>query len=166
MLATHAEASPRVAAVEESDPEATRLVLLELWPRVLVTANVDTAETGTGLDVPLVTGGAAFALSRERTQPGFVLRVNRDFVAENDRLIKGVLVANRLNLQDTFRSFALDRVVVLASGALPHRFPSKRSTNSSAGVRRALRVFATKRRFAKPQSRRAVRDFRGFWHAS
>ncbi len=114
LSASHAEASPtQLVTTEPTDFEPTRLVLLELWPRVLVAANVDTAATGTALDVEFVASGAPFNLSRERAQSGFVLQVNRDFVAENDRLIEGMLVANRLNLQDSLRAFALDRAVAL-----------------------------------------------------
>ena len=107
------EAEP--TATEQTDLEPTRLLLLELWPRVLVAANVDTAETGTGLDVQFATDGPPLALSRENTRRGFVLLVNRDFIAENDRLLDGMLIANRLNLHESFRSFALDRAAALAA---------------------------------------------------
>lgn len=124
------EAEPM--ATERSDLEPTRLLLLELWPRVLVAANVDTSETGTGLDVQFVSGGPPLALSRERTRRGFVLLVNRDFVAENDRLTDGLLVANRLNLHESFRSFALERAVTL--GAADSDAPFRvRTFNESIG---------------------------------
>lgn len=130
---SHADASPpRLDAAEQTDLEPTRLVVLELWPRVLVTANVDTAETGTGLDVQFVASGPPLALSRAGTRPGFVLQVNRGFVAENDRLIEGMLVANRLNLHDSFRSFALDRATALASAGTGAPVPVK-TFNESIG---------------------------------
>jgi len=133
LLASHAQASPtRLATTEPADLEPTRLVVLELWPRVLVAANVDTAATGTALDVEFVTSGAPFSLSRERAQSGFVLQVNREFVAENDRLIEGMLVANRLNLQDSFRAFALDRAVTLGAAGTDAAVPA-RTFNESIG---------------------------------
>jgi len=131
--ASHADASSlRHAAAERTDLEPTRLILLELWPRILVAANIDTAATGTGLDVQFATGGAPFSLSRERAPSEFVLRVNRDFVAENDRLIEGLLVANRLNLQESFRSFALDRAVALGRAGTDAAVPVK-TFNESIG---------------------------------
>ena len=114
----------RTAAPEQPDLESTRLVMMEIWPRVLGAANVDTAATGTALDIDFVKGGAPVILSRERKRPGFVLRVNRDFVAEDARLIDGMLLASHLNLRESYLSFALGRVVAKVS--------SKATTSASA----------------------------------
>ncbi len=114
----------RTAAPEQPDLESTRLVIMEIWPRVLSAANVDTAATGTALDIEFVKGGAPVLLSRDQGRPGFMLQVNRDFVAEDARLIDGTLLASHLNLRESYLSFALGRVVAKVS--------SKATTSASA----------------------------------
>ena len=106
----------RSVAPERPDLESTRLVILEIWPRVLSAANVDTAATGTALDIDFVRGGAPVMLSRQRGRPGFMLQVNRDFIGEDARLIDGMLLAGHLNLRESYVSFALGRVVTMVSG--------------------------------------------------